>query len=239
LSLAGVDVVFLGIFGKKDPAFCTSYSIEIMVLKGLVNKSPVVLLSCSMKVTCPHCKRRMRIFRNRKNLCACGELLNYRHFLHEKIAYDVYLVDANILIYAFDSRSTRRKYCQAIVAMQASSLSIATTRQIIEEVGSAIEQQLSEMFLIYNVSAIPGDLKEIKTNFLKQPSIADLSLVQAAYEHPEVRGIITYDKDFARIATAGLVEQKASMKFWLGNAKEFVERHRIRIPEKGEEEENG
>jgi hypothetical protein len=115
-------------------------------------------------------------------------------------------------------------------------MSIATTRQIIEEVGSAIEKQLPEMFLIYNVNAIPGDLKEIKTNFLKQPSIADLSLVQAAYEHPEVRGIITYDNDFTRIATAGLVEQKASVKFWLGNAKEFVEKHRIRLPEtEGEE----
>jgi predicted nucleic acid-binding protein len=181
----------------------------------------------------------MRLFRNRKNVCACGKLLNYRHFLHEKIAYDVYLVDANILIYAFDSRSARRKYSQAILSMQASSMSIATTRQIIEEVGSVIKKQLPETFMVYTVSSIPGDLTEIKTNFLKQPSIADLSLVQAAYEHPEVRGIITYDKDFARIATAGLVERKASVKFWLGNAKEFVEKHRIRVPEKEEEEENG
>jgi len=115
-------------------------------------------------------------------------------------------------------------------------MSIATTRQIIEEVGSVIEQQLPEMFLIYNVNIILGDLKEIKTNFLKQPSIADLSLVQAAYEHPEVRGIITYDNDFARIATAGLVERKASVKFWLGNAKEFVEKHRIRTKEEDEKE---
>jgi len=151
----------------------------------------------------------------------------------------VYLIDANILIYAFDARSIRRKYCQAILEMQSSSMSIGTTRQIIEEVGSVIEKQIPETFQVYNVTTIPGDLKEIKTNFLKQPSIADLSLVQAAYEHPEVRGIITYDNDFARIATAGLVERKASMKFWLGNAKDFVEKHRIRLPEKEEEEENG
>ena len=199
----------------------------------------MVLQYCTMKVTCPHCKRRMRIVRNRKNVCGCGKLLNYRHYLHEKIAYDVYLIDANILIYAFDARSIRRKYCQAILEMQSSSMSIGTTRQIIEEVGSVIEKQIPETFQVYNVTTIPGDLKEIKTNFLKQPSIADLSLVQAAYEHPEVRGIITYDNDFARIATAGLVERKASMKFWLGNAKDFVEKHRIRLPEKEEEEENG
>jgi len=147
----------------------------------------------------------------------------------------VYLVDANILIYAFDSRSARRKYCQAILTMHTSSMSIATTRQIIEEVGSAIEQQLPEMFLTYNVNMIPGDLKELKTNFLKQPSIADLSLVQAAYEHPEVRGIITYDKDFTRIATAGLIERKSSEKFWLGDAKQFVEKHRIKLKDQEEE----
>jgi predicted nucleic acid-binding protein len=209
-----------------------------MVLKGLVNKSPVVLQYCTMKVTCPHCKRRIRIVRNRKNTCVCGKLLNYRHFLHEKIAYDVYLVDANILIYAFDSRSSRRKYCQVILALQDSSMCIATTQKILEEVGSSIEQQLSEDLLIYHIGVIPNDLKEIKTNVLKQPSTADFSLVQAAYEHPEVRGIITYDNDFARIATAGLVERKASVKFWLGNAKEFVEKHRIKVPEKEEDEAN-
>jgi predicted nucleic acid-binding protein len=217
-------------------SICYDYSMETMILKGLVNKSLVVLQYCIMKVTCPHCKRRMRLFRNRKNVCACGKLLNYRHFLHEKIAYDVFLVDANILIYAFDSRSTRRKYCQAILNMQSSSMCIATTQQIIEEVGSAVEKQLPDVFLIYHIGSIPNELAEIKTNVLKQPSVADLSLVQAAYEHPEVRGIITYDNDFARIATAGLVEQKASMKFWLGNARDFVEKHRIRIPEKEEQE---
>ncbi|MCU0850197.1 MAG: type II toxin-antitoxin system VapC family toxin [Candidatus Thermoplasmatota archaeon] len=187
-----------------------------------------------MKVTCPHCKRRIRLVRNRKNICGCGKLLNYRHFLHKKIAYDVYLVDANILIYAFDSRSSRQKYCQAILGLQDPSLCIATTQQIIEEVGRSIEQSLSGDLLVYHIGVIPKELKEIKTTVLKQPSIADLSLVAAAYEHPEVRGIITYDNDFARIATAGLVERKASVKFWLGNAKDFVEKHRLRLPEQEE-----
>lgn len=189
-----------------------------------------------MKVTCPTCKRRIRLFRNKKNVCACGNLLNYRHFLHKKIAYDVYLVDANILIYAFEARSARKKYCQAILRMQGSSVCIATTRQIIEEVGSTIEQQLPETCLIYTVSNLPSDLTEIKTDFYKQPSSADLSLIQAAFEHPEVRGIISYDNDFARIATAGLVERKSAVKFWLGNAKQFVEKHRIAVDEKEEEE---
>lgn len=187
-----------------------------------------------MKVNCPYCKRRIHLYRNRKNICACGKLLNYQHFLHEKIAYDVYLIDANIFIYAFESRSIRKKYCQTILEMQVPSIRIATTRQIIEEIGSVIEQQLPESCLIYNINTVPGDLTEIKTDFYKQPSIADLSLIQAAYEHPEVRGIITYDSDFARIATAGLVERKSSIKFWLGNAKQFLEKHRIQIKEEAE-----
>lgn len=184
-----------------------------------------------MKVTCPHCKRRIRLFRSRKNICVCGKLLNYRHFLHERITYDVYLVDANVLIYAFESKSTRKKYCQVILEQQESSICIATTQQIIEEVGSAVEQQLPRSLLVYTIRMVPDDLTEIKTDFYKQPSIADLSLIQAAFEHPEVRGIITYDNDFARIATAGLVERKSSAKFWLGNAKQFVEKHRIPIEE--------
>jgi predicted nucleic acid-binding protein len=188
-----------------------------------------------MKVTCPHCKRRIRLVRNRKNICGCGKLLNYRHFLHKKIAYDVYLVDANILIYAFDSRSSRRKYCQVILELQDPLLCIATTQQIIEEIGASIEEQLSDELLIYHIGMIPAELQEIKTTVSKQPSLADLSLIQAAYEHPEVRGIITYDIDFTRIATSGLVERKASVKFWLGNAKDFVEKHRIPLKEAAED----
>lgn len=184
-----------------------------------------------MKVTCPFCKRRIRLFRSRKNVCACGRLLNYRHFLHKKITYDVYLVDANILIYAFETKSARKKYCQAILRIGGYSLCIATTRQIIKEVGSAIEEKLPESLQVFTIRTLPSDLTEIKTNFYKQPSTADLSLIQAAFEHPEVRGIITYDNDFARIATAGLVERKSSTKFWLGNAKQFVEKNRIPIEE--------
>jgi predicted nucleic acid-binding protein len=159
----------------------------------------------------------------------CGNRLNYQHFLHEKVAYDVYLLDANILIYAFEPESTHRKYCHKLLMLNLSNLSIGTTRHIIEEVGSTIEHQLSEDLLIYNISIIPSDLTEIKTNFTKQPSQADLSLLQAAYEHPEVRGIITYDKDFSRIATAGLIERRSDVKFWLGNAKQFLEKHRIMV----------
>ncbi|KYK21487.1 hypothetical protein AYK25_03320 [Thermoplasmatales archaeon SM1-50] len=189
-----------------------------------------------MKVTCPQCKRRIQIKQRKKNICICGKLLNYRHYLHKKIAYDVYLVDANILIYAFDSRNIRRKYCYAVLTKKTPSWCTATTQQIIDEVGSMVEKKLPKEFLVYHVGVIPGYLTEIKTNFIKQPSIADLSLVQAACEHPEVRGIITYDKDFARIATAGLIERKSSVKFWLGSAKQFVEKQRIQIKEKEEGE---
>lgn len=189
-----------------------------------------------MKVTCPSCKRRVHISRGQQNQCACGHRLNYQHFLHEKVAYDVYLLDANILIYAFEPTSRHRKYCRKILMLNSPTLSIGTTRHIIEEVGSEIEQQLPDGLQIYQISIIPSDLTELKTNFTKQPSLADLSLLQAAYEHPEVRGIITYDKDFTRIATAGLIESKSDVKFWLGDAKQFLEKHRIVVTKEDNEQ---
>ncbi len=141
----------------------------------------------------------------------------------------MYLVDANILIYAFEKHAHRGRYCQAIIALKSPRILIATTRQILEEVGPVISQQLPETLRIYTVGVISNELQELKTNFLKQPSASDRSLVQAAYEHPEVRGIITYDKDFGRIATSGVIERRSSVKFWLGDAKQFVEKHRIRM----------
>ena len=50
-----------------------------------------------MKVTCPKCKRRFRLKKSRKMICKCGfEFIYSRYFGKEKI----YLVDANIIIYA-------------------------------------------------------------------------------------------------------------------------------------------
>ena len=88
--------------------------------------------------------------------------------------------------------------------------------------------KIPESVIIYNISNIFNDIKELKTNFLKQPSKTDLSLLQAAFENPEIYGIITYDKDFYRIATSGILEKKSNKKFWLGTAKQFLNRYDVK-----------
>ena len=71
----------------------------------------------------------------------------------------------------------------------------------------------------------------MKTNKLKQPSEKDLSLIQAPIDHPEIAGIITYDRDFKAIATSGLISSKSSRyasNFFVGNAIEFLEKYDIK-----------
>jgi hypothetical protein len=66
------------------------------------------------------------------------------------------------------------------------------------------------------------------TRSVKQASFfADLSLIQAAREHPEVRGIVTYDVDFKNIATAGLVRTKEG-RFFVGTADEVLKKHGLK-----------
>ena len=44
----------------------------------------------------------------------------------------------------------------------------------------------------------------------------------------EIKGIITYDRDFGRIATKGIVQKRSSTNFWLGNAGEFLRKYEIK-----------
>jgi predicted nucleic acid-binding protein len=181
-----------------------------------------------MKITCPKCKRRVNIIRREITRCKCGNNLNYRHFFYEKINYDVYLIDANILIYAENEEQSKGRLCKKIMMFDSHDIKIGTSERVITEIGNAIENSIPKTIIIYKTGAISDKLKELKTNFLKQPSEADLSLIQVAIEHPEVIGLITYDNDFDRIATSGLMERKSTRSFWLGNAKEFVEKYEIK-----------
>ena len=99
---------------------------------------------------------------------------------------------------------------------------------ILDEVKKNRNIKISEKIKIYTTGKISDELKDLKTNYLKQPSKADLSLVQAAIEHAEIKGIITFDRDFSRIATRGVIEKKSSSSFWLGNANDFLKRYEIK-----------
>ena len=100
---------------------------------------------------------------------------------------------------------------------------IATTKRVLKEIQCDVELSLK----VYKVKKISDELRELKANNLKQPSEVDLSLIQAAMDHPEIGGIITYDKDFKNIATAGIIQlisSKYMPKFWVGNAEEFLDK---------------
>ena len=149
-------------------------------------------------------------------ICKCGfEFIYSKYFGKEKI----YLVDANIIIYALKNDAKRGKYCKKVLARE----DIATTKRVLEEIQCDVELSLK----IYEVKKISDELRELKANNLKQPSEVDLSLIQAAIDHPEIGGIITYDKDFKNIATAGIIQlisSKYMPKFWVGNAEEFLDK---------------
>jgi len=181
-----------------------------------------------MKVTCPHCKRRIRLRRGKDVLCKCNNKLSYMQFFRDKISYIVYLIDANILIYAENTTDKRSGSCNKVLRFNSPEIKIGTTDVIIDEVKKNKNIEMPKKLAIYKSGKISEELTDLKTNYLKQPSQADLSLIQAAIENPEIRGLITYDKDFGRIATKGIIQKKSSTNFWLGNAREFLTKYEIK-----------
>ena len=182
-----------------------------------------------MKVTCPLCKRRITIKRGEEYICKCNNKLNYMHFFRKIINYVVYLVDANIFIYSDNKKDARNLSCKRVLKFDSPRIKIATTDIIIDEIKRNENINISSKMQVYKIGRISDYLVNLRTNYLKQPSKADLSLLQAAIEHPEIKGLITYDKDFGRIATKGIVQKKSSADFWLGNAADFLRKYKIKI----------
>jgi len=170
-----------------------------------------------MKITCPSCKRRIRLKKSRNIKCICGHEFSYSTYFGKD---RVFLIDANIIIYSLNNDRQRGKSCKKILSLS----NIATTERVINEVQNYKNKKLK----IYTVKEISKELKELKTNNLKQPSMKDLSLIQAAIDHPEIGGIITYDRDFKDIATSGLINSKSSKfaaNFFVGNAMDFIKKY--------------
>ena len=130
-----------------------------------------------------------------------------------------YLVDANVLLYARNRDPERGRDCERVLVVA----KIAVTQQVLDEVRPSYESSIE----VYRVKEIAPKLRELWTDDSKQPSLADLSLVQAALENPEICGIITYDRDFKAIATRGFIRSQSSKSaddFWVGTAKEYLEK---------------
>ena len=175
-----------------------------------------------MKITCPRCKRRIKIRRGEQRNCACGKYLDYRTFFKKRIPYDVFLLDANVFIYAFENDNLKAQACKKIIYSNSESIKIGTTNDVLNEIGEEIQSQLPNGLIRYSTGKIEDELLHTRASCLKQPSEADMSLLKASIEHPEIHGLITYDYDFQNIATAGIVSRRSSRKFWLGDAEKFV-----------------
>jgi len=173
-----------------------------------------------MRVTCPACKRRIRLKKSRIIKCKCGHEFSYSTYFGKD---RVFLIDANIIIYSLNNDRQRGKSCKKVLSLS----NIATTERVINEVQNYKNKTLK----IYKVKKISEELKELKTNKLKQPSMKDLSLIQAAIDHPQIGGIITYDHDFKAIAASGLINSKSSKfaaNFFVGDAADFLKKYGIK-----------
>ena len=75
---------------------------------------------------------------------------------------------------------------------------------------------------IYNVKTISPEVAELHYDTQEDLSLADKSLIQCAIDHPEIAGIITYDKDISNVVPARLI--KSEKKFFVGNAEQFLKK---------------
>ena len=95
-----------------------------------------------MKITCPQCKRRIRIRRGENVSCKCGSQLSYMQFFRDMISYVVYLIDANILIYAENKKDKRSASCRKVLKFNSPSIKIGTTDVILDEINIALNLKL-------------------------------------------------------------------------------------------------
>lgn len=167
-----------------------------------------------MKVNCPECNRRIRIRKkNRINTCKCGHEFSHNQCFGKP--RPVYLLDANVFIYAINNDRFRGKHCRTVLS---SGHALATTRLVIKEV----KQRNKYRVKIYNVKQISNDVKELQYNSLKTLSEADKSLIQCAIDNPEISGIITNDPDIKNVVPTRLI--RSENKFFIGRPNEFLKK---------------
>ncbi len=129
------------------------------------------------------------------------------------------LIDANILVNA-KREGKIAKNCQAILYEEG----LATTDLVLKEAFYFIGDidDINLKIITISEAKISKELKELKSSGLKQPSIQDKSLIQAAVNDHTIIGIITYDPDFFNIATKGYVEKKTERSFWVKTPEEYL-----------------
>jgi hypothetical protein len=128
----------------------------------------------------------------------------------------IYLLDANVFICAQHS-DPRAIFCQQVLLEG----NVATTDLVISEL-----DEMRPEVKVYKVKKMTDEILQLKANTEKKASLQDLSLIQVAIDNPEIVGILTYDLDFKRVASAGIVQSKSNYrdKFFVGTPEEYLKK---------------
>jgi len=167
-----------------------------------------------MKVTCPKCKRRIRIRNQRVIDCDCGHQFSHRKFYGD---VNTYLVDTNIFIYALNEDRWNGEACKNVLNMFIGELS--TTIHVIDE----LLRPCKYIVKVLDVKNLSPEVMELRYGEEKKTlSLADKSLIQCAIDNPYVGGIITYDIDIKSVVPSRLI--RSEKPFFIGTADEFLKK---------------
>jgi len=169
-----------------------------------------------MKVTCPNCHRRIRVKKNiRHNKCKCGYVFSHTRLFGKK--QEVYLIDANVFIYAINKDNKYGRDCEKILT--GGLYQIGTTVDVLKEI-----KQKHEYYdiKIYKIKKISPEVNELRYNTIKELSKADKSLIQCAIDYPEISGIITNDLDIKSVVPERLI--RSETKFFIGRPSDFLKK---------------
>jgi predicted nucleic acid-binding protein len=170
-----------------------------------------------MKTTCPKCKRRVRIKKSKRDIrCSCGFEFSHRKFFGDSTKF---LVDTNIFLYATNQDRHYGDACSTILSLYQENL--VTTNHVVDE----IKQFDIDAMKVYTVMKISPEVEELHYDD-GELSIADMSLIQCAIDHPEISGIITYDTDIKSVVPSRLI--KSEKPFFIGTADDFMKKRRIK-----------
>ena len=123
------------------------------------------------------------------------------------------------MIYAANNDRFLGEHCKQV--FNAGSGALATTEAVMSELSPRQKGQ-AYCIQVHSVKSISPEVAELRYNADKELSLADKSLIQCAIDHPEIAGIITYDKDISGVVPARLI--KSEKKFFVGNAEQFLKK---------------
>ena len=88
---------------------------------------------------------------------------------------------------------------------------MATTDAVVNELSFRQKEYVS-FNMVYNVKTISPEVNEMHYDTDDDLSLADKSLIQCAIDHPEIAGIITYDKDISSVVPARLIKSEKKLE---------------------------